>query len=225
LSGAPERTSAAVGPEPRSTEQSLSGEQSPSPDPPRVRRPPRVGRSLLIGCVIAAALAAVLFLGLGRSSSGSDAGAVVSVGSQAPGFTLPSLTGGPAVNLDALGPDLHRPVVLNFFASWCVPCQKETPLLARTAAEIRAKNSDIQFVGVDVADQPSNAIPFVERSGITYPVGNDADLRVTSGLYGLNGEPNTFFIAPDGEVLGHVIGAVTPSELTGWIHRLTNSTA
>ena len=56
------------------------------------------------------------------------------IGSTAPGFTLPSLTGGPPVDLDALGRDAHRPVVLNFFASWCAPCQKETPLLARTAA-------------------------------------------------------------------------------------------
>lgn len=184
-----------------------------------------MGRSLLIGCVIAAALAAFLFLGLGHSSGGSGSGAVVPIGSQAPGFTLPSLTGGPAVDLDALGEDHHRPVVLNFFASWCVPCEKETPLLARAAVQEQARGSDVQFVGVDVADQPSNAIPFVERNGITYPVGNDADLRVTSGLYGLNGEPNTFFIAADGEVLGHVIGAVTPSELQGWLHRLSTSAA
>lgn len=111
-------------------------------------------------------------------------------------------------------------MVLNFFASWCTPCQKETPRLAKTADAERARGSRDQFIGVDVADQPSDAIPFVHRTGITYPVANDADLRVTSALYGLNGEPNTFFIAADGRVIGHVIGAVNAPELQFWLRQL-----
>jgi cytochrome c biogenesis protein CcmG/thiol:disulfide interchange protein DsbE len=181
-------------------------------------------RALLIGSVVAAGLALFLFVGLGaKSGPGSGSGAVVGPGSVAPGFTLPSLTGGGPVDLAALGSDRHRPVVLNFFASWCEPCQKETPLLARTADAERAKGSVVQFVGVDVADPPSDALPFVRRTGITYPVGTDADLRVTSGLYGLNGEPNTFFIDASGHVIGHVIGAVTQPQLDAWLHRLAGS--
>jgi cytochrome c biogenesis protein CcmG, thiol:disulfide interchange protein DsbE len=195
--------------------------------PPAAQRPPpRRGRALAIGTVIAIGLGIFLFFGLGTrsnstgSGSSSDPGAIVPIGSRAPGFTLPSLTGGAPVDLDALGVKVHRPVVLNFFASWCTPCQKETPLLAKTADAERAKGSRVQFIGVDVADQPSDAIPFVHRTGITYPVANDADLRVTSGLYGLNGEPNTFFIAADGRVIGHVVGAVTAPELQSGIHQL-----
>ncbi len=185
---------------------------------------PRRLRALIIGVVIAAALAIILFVGLGTTSgTGPGSGPVVPVGALAPGFTLPALTGGGTVDLDALGRDRHRPVVLNFFASWCVPCQKETPLLAQTADAQRAKRSPIEFIGVDVADQPSAAIPFVHSNGVTYPVGNDADLKVTSGLYGLNGEPNTFFIDGSGYVLGHVIGAVTQPELQGWLHRLAGA--
>jgi len=189
------------------------------PTPP----PPRRLRALLIGTVIAAVLAVFLFVGLGTGSggSGSGSGPLVGVGSLAPGFTLPSVTGGKPVDLAALGSDRHRPVVLNFFASWCAPCQKETPLLARTADAERTKGSSVQFVGVDVADPPSDAVPFVEHSGITYPVAADAALRVTTSLYGLNGEPNTFFIDGTGHVLGHVIGAVTAAQLEGWLHRLT----
>jgi cytochrome c biogenesis protein CcmG, thiol:disulfide interchange protein DsbE len=185
---------------------------------------PRRLRALLIGSVIAAALAIFLFFGL-RTTSGSTpgSGAVVPIGSVAPAFTLPSLTGGPPVDLYVLGRDAHRPVVLNFFASWCTPCQKETPLLARSADAERAKGSVVRFVGVDVADQHANAIAFVDSSGITYPVATDADLTVTSGLYGLNGEPNTFFIDASGDVVGHVIGAVTPAQLQGWLHRLAGS--
>ncbi len=195
----------------------------PAPEAP-LRPPPRRGRALALGSVIAIGLAIFLFFGLGTGSNGSsgssDPGAIVPLGSKAPDFTLPSLTGGAPVDLDALGPGVHHPVVLNFFASWCGPCQKETPLLARTAEAERAKGSRIQFIGVDVADQPSEAIPFVHRSGIVYPVATDADLRVTSGLYGLNGEPNTFFIAADGRVVGHVLGAVTGPELHSWIRQL-----
>ena len=203
---------------------------TPAPAPGTPPAGPRKLRALVLGCVLAVALAVFLFVGLGTSSnsgsgagSGSGSGPVVGVGDLAPGFSLPSLTGGAAVSLDALGPDRHHPVVLNFFASWCIPCQKETPLLARTAAAEQAKGSPVQFIGVDVADKTSDALAFVHQSGITYPVGTDTELRVTSVLYGLNGEPNTFFIDASGHVLGHVIGAVSAVQLTQWLHRLAGA--
>ncbi len=127
------------------------------------------------------------------------------------------------MDLDALGVARHRPVVLNFFASWCAPCQEETPLLARTAAAAQARHSAVQFIGVDVADSAANAVPFVQRSGISYPVGTDATLRVAADLYGLNGEPSTFFIDSSGHVVDHVIGAVDQHQLDTWLHRLTTS--
>lgn len=203
---------------------SPDGGGDPPAAPSRASVSPRRLRSLLIGSTIALVLAVFLFVGLARKSgSGSDSGAVVGVGSVAPDFSLPSLTGGQPVDLDALGSDRQHPVVLNFFASWCVPCQQESPLLARTADAERAKGSTVQFVGVDVADQPADAIPFVEKVGINYPVGSDAQLRVTSGLYGLNGEPNTFFIDGTGHVIGHVLGALNSKELQQWLHRLAGA--
>jgi len=188
---------------------------------PSAARPPRRLRALLIGCVIAAGLGVFLFVGLGSTSNtGSGSGAVVAPGSIAPDFTLPSLTGGSAVQLARLGRDRHRPVVLNFFASWCGPCQQETPLLASTARAEQAKGATVQFVGVDVADQTTAALAFVRQTGIPYPVGVDADVRVTSGLYGLDAQPNTFFIDASGRVIGHAIGAVTAAQLDGWLRRL-----
>ncbi len=193
--------------------------------PPEVDRPvapgrPRMLRSLLIGSIIAIALALILLVGLGRHSGKGTAGPVVPVGSQAPDFTLPPLTGSVPVDLDALGKDLHHPVILNFFASWCTPCQKETPLLAKAAAAEQADGGPIRFVGVDVNDRPSDALPFVRKAGITYPVGMDQTFRVTSGLYGLYGLPQTFFIDADGRVVAHTIGAVDDADLQRWMKAL-----
>jgi cytochrome c biogenesis protein CcmG/thiol:disulfide interchange protein DsbE len=184
--------------------------------------PPRRLRAFLVGLVLAAALALFLFVGLGTTShpSGSGAGGVVPVGSVAPNFTLPSVVGGAPVDLFALGKHRHHPVVLNFFASWCIPCQKETPLLASTAQAEQAKGSVLQFVGVDAADKPTDAIPFIHQTGITYPVGQDATLQVSASVYGLNAEPNTFFIDESGVVVGHIIGPVSKTELDRWIHKL-----
>lgn len=200
--------------------------RSEATGPPPATRPPSGGprrlRALIIGTVVAVALAALLFRGLG-SASGPGSGPLVGVGSVAPTFTIPSLTGGTPVDLDALGEARHRPVVLNFFASWCVPCQKETPLLAETARAEQSKGSMVQFVGVDVGDPPANAVPFVRQSGIAYPVGADSTFQVTQALYGLNAEPNTFFVDATGRVIGRVIGGLTQAELDKWLHRLAGA--
>jgi cytochrome c biogenesis protein CcmG, thiol:disulfide interchange protein DsbE len=189
-------------------------------------RAPRRLRSLLIGTAIAAVLAVFLFVGLrsgSTSTSGSGADTVVPIGGVAPNFTLPALIGGGEVKLDSLGSARHRPVVLNFFASWCGPCQVETPLLAKTAAAEKAKGSSVQFVGVDVADKEADAVAFVDKSGIDYPVGVDKKAKVASLVYGLNGQPQTFFIDGTGHVVGHVIGAVTSPVLQQWLHRLAGA--
>jgi cytochrome c biogenesis protein CcmG/thiol:disulfide interchange protein DsbE len=203
------------------------GSDSPAPggsDTPPVpnalpQRPRRL-RSFVIGLIIAALLAVLLFVVLRPppSSNGSNLG--VNVGDPAPDFTLPRLGGGKPVNLDAIGVDRHKPVILNFFASWCGPCQAETPMLAQAAAAAKAAGSPVQFVGVDVNDPSSNALAFVHQTGVTYPVGADLTLKVTSVDYALNGQPNTFFIDATGHVLGSKLGALSATELQQWIKRL-----
>ena len=83
-------------------------------------------------------------------------------------FTLGQLGhGGQHVSLAAYA---GRPVIVNFFASWCGPCKKETPLLARFYAQHHGR---IQVIGIDSNDKTSNAVKFVTKVGVTYPVGVD----------------------------------------------------
>ncbi len=171
----------------------------------------RRARFLCLGLVAAGLLAFLLFgvIGTGTASSGG----VVPIGSTAPDFTLPALVGSTPVHLAALGRDRHRPVVLNFFASWCAPCRQETPLLAGVARTEQRGRSSVQFVGVDVGDSTANARAFVQQSGVDYPIGVDLDLNVTAGRYGLNGEPQTFFLDASGRVVAHKLGALDRSTL------------
>jgi len=185
----------------------------------------------MLGSGIAIVLAVVLFVGL-KPSAHTATGqlAVVDTGSTAPNFTQPDLLSTPAqplpaVDLDALGVDRHRPVVLNFYASWCTPCQEETPLFGATAAAEAAKGSPVQFVGVDVADTSANsatAVAFTRQAGVTYPVAVDPDFKV-AGAYGLFGLPDTIFINEEGVVIGRHLGALNAAELQGWLHRLAGA--
>jgi cytochrome c biogenesis protein CcmG, thiol:disulfide interchange protein DsbE len=188
----------------------------------RVR--PRRLRSFAVGCGVAAVVAVLLFAVLGTSAGGpgggsSPSGVGVGVGSEAPRFTLPRLGGGPPVSLAAIGHG--HPVVLNFFASWCPPCRAETPMLAATAAHLAATDSPVRVVGVDVQDPSGAAGAFVRSSGITYPVGADTNLHVAIDLYGLNGQPNTFFIDSRGVVERHVFGALTAATLADGVAAIT----
>ena len=183
-------------------------------------------RALLVGSVTALALIVLLLVGLGpHAPVGSPSGPVA--GRRRPGPRLhPPLpdrwsarssrcagSGSPPSG----GSQLLRLVV------HALP--QGDPTLARAAAAEQAKASSLQFVGVDVADKPTDALPFVEESGIAYPVGTDAALRVSANLYGLERRAQYLLhrqLGPGGGP--RLIGAVTPTQLDGWIHRLTGST-
>ncbi len=182
----------------------------------------RARRIALGGAILVAGAAVVVGVATGY---GTGSASPTIVGHVAPDFSLPRLGGGAPVHLDALGVDRRRPVVLNFFASWCGPCITETPLLARAAALQRAEGSPVQFVGVDVNDETAAALAFVRRAGINYPVGADHTLRVASGLYRLTGQPYTFFIDASGHIIGDHPGALTATQLRSWLLRLTPSAA
>ncbi len=108
-------------------------------------------------------------------------------------------------------------VVVNFFASWCVPCKEEAPALVRVWE--RYRTSDVVFVGVVYQDTPEAAKAFHERMGQTWPIGIDEAGRTSIG-FGVFGIPETYFIDKDGVIRGRHIGAIDEATLANGIETL-----
>lgn len=131
----------------------------------------------------------------------------------APTLTLPSLLD-PAQQV-TLSAYQGRPVIVNFFASWCHPCQKETPLLARYYATSRGK---VVVIGVDADDSAANARKFLAGKGVGYPVGFESTPAL-SDAYGVSeiGIPETFFLDARHRIVKRVIGGVTAKTLNAGV--------
>lgn len=152
--------------------------------------------------VFASLSPAVLFLAvLSVAVFRSDTKAIT--GNEAPSFEL-ELLGGDGVLTDE---DLRgTPVVVNFWASWCVPCREEAPMLERAWQEYR--DNGVVFLGVNIKDAESDALEFVRDFGITYPNVRDLDQSLTRD-FGIKGLPETFFIDHRWTFLGVVAGERT----------------
>ncbi len=171
--------------------------------PPLPPRRPRRRLAILLSAAAVLSVVAVLMLGGGRQPARPAAG-----------FSLGDVRGGP--ERVALEGRRGRPVVLNFFASWCVPCRKELPVLERAH---RRTTGGVAFIGVAVDDSRPAATEMLDRAGVSYPAGDDPD-KAVAGRYGLRGMPTTVFIGRDGRVVGRVEGTLTPVTLDRWLGRL-----
>ena len=121
--------------------------------------------------------------------------------------TLPCLKPGPAVDLSSLGG--RQPVLVNLWASWCLPCQREMPRLEQT---YRTYKGRLLILGVDTEDDPNSARSFLTAVHATYPQVVDADgaLRIQLHAVGL---PVTVLIRPDGSVGYRRLGELHPDDL------------
>ncbi len=108
-----------------------------------------------------------------------------------------------------------KPVVLNFWASWCPPCREEAPELAKLG---KRYGEDVEFIGVVTNDSQENAERFMKEFDITYE--NGLDRANIGGLYGLTGIPETFWIDRDGRIVDHWIGAISETDLETRVRRL-----
>lgn len=114
----------------------------------------------------------------------------------APDFTLTTYSGEEIALADLRG----QVVVVNFWASWCVPCRDEAPALESVWQAY--KDDGVMFIGIGYLDSEAKALEFMEEFGMTYP--NGADKRqVISDDYRITGVPETFIIDPEGNITFH----------------------
>jgi cytochrome c biogenesis protein CcmG, thiol:disulfide interchange protein DsbE len=171
-------------------------------------------RHKLVSALIAVCVAGSL---IGIALAGSGSGPHAQADPMAPAFRLPALAqSGQQVSL---GSYAGQPLIVNFFASWCSPCQQETPLLARF---YRDEHGRVAMVGLDENDTMSNALSFTRAKGVSYPVGFDPQLTAASA-YGVSGLPQTFFLDARHRIVDRVFGAVTQADLSKGIALATGS--
>jgi cytochrome c biogenesis protein CcmG, thiol:disulfide interchange protein DsbE len=110
-----------------------------------------------------------------------------------------------------LASDAGKPVIINFFASWCRPCQRETPLLANFYLSMHGR---VRVLGIDSNDETAAALRFVTKTGVRYPVGFDPFPAKTTISYGVLALPQTFFLNARHQIVMHVLGSLTMKDLT-----------
>lgn len=137
---------------------------------------------------------------------GSGGSAVAEIGAPAPDFTVDLLEGGSFSLSEHIAND-GRPLIINLWASWCVPCREEMPDLSAFAEE----NADIAIVGVAVEDQLEAARAFGAEIDPVYPLAfGDEAFDQTYPNFGL---PVTYFLDGDGDVTDVFNGILTPARL------------
>ncbi len=172
----------------------------------------------VVFAVLVLAFFAVLAFGLANRSSATGRSGMTRIGKPAPQFAMQLLGGGEFRLSDHEG----RPLVINFWASWCPPCRQESPAFERQWR--RYRDTGIQFVGVDIQDDVSDAEAYVREFGLTFPNGLDPDGKITID-YGVIGLPVTFFVGSSSIVEGRWVGAIPEEKLEEWVKTLVAASA
>ena len=167
---------------------------------------PEVGKGsarkwgVILAWVFVLGLLLVLGVGLIRTQEGP-----IGVGDRVPDLTLTTFDG-ELISFKDLAGDV---VVINFWASWCKPCEQEAAELEQ-AYQIY-KDEGVVFLGVDYVDTETEARQYLEKFGITYPNGPDLGTRI-SQAFRIRGVPETYIIGPDGRLAAVKIGPYTSLE-------------
>ena len=151
---------------------------------------------------------------IGTAALKSPPPPVLKTGTVAPEFSLPDLHGGNPVSLSAYR---GKPVIVNFFASWCPDCRQELGAMATIA---RTNKGQLAVVGVDSNETSAAAATrLLTATGATYPVAVDAQATVAS-RYLVQALPVSYFIDGSGKVVGAALGPQSVSALQRWEARL-----
>jgi cytochrome c biogenesis protein CcmG/thiol:disulfide interchange protein DsbE len=164
-------------------------------------------RVRLVAQGVAIGLVAMLFMLLAWSLLNDEGGNLAAAANRgqrpvAPDFTLERLDGNGEVQLSSLR---GKAVVLNVWASWCIPCKEEAPYLEQVWRANRDRG--LVVVGLDARDFRADARRFAKRFGLTFPLVYDGPGEELDG-YGITGFPETFVIDREGRVVEAFAGAV-----------------
>jgi cytochrome c biogenesis protein CcmG/thiol:disulfide interchange protein DsbE len=187
---------------------STAGEiATPTPvPPPRGRRPRHLIR--WIGGIVAVALVVVAIVLATRPSSQASQVESPLIGRAAPSLTGTTLEGGHF----SLAGERGRYVFVNFFASWCPPCQQEAPALEQFAFAQQRSATGADLVSVVFQDSDDAARQFVATVGATWPAVADPGGAIAND-FGVESPPTTFLVNPAGTVVGDLVGPVTAGQL------------
>jgi len=169
--------------------------------------PPRRHTARWIGGLVLLVSAALVALLATRPPAAATEVFTPLLGQSAPAITGTTVSGG---HFD-LAADRGRWVVVNFFASWCPPCQAEQPGLVTFAYHHRSP-ADAALVGVVYDDTTADARVFDRSAGATWPAVVDPGGQIAL-RYGVRGPPETFLISPAGMVVAHLDSAVSATDL------------
>lgn len=172
-----------------------------------------IARHKIISGIVAVLLIGVIAVSLATTGPGTQKSYPA-----AAAFSLPAL--GETGQHVSLSQYAGKPVIVNFWASWCSPCQQETPLLARWYKQQHGK---VVLLGLDENDSASAALKFAHAKGVTYPLGFDPNVTVAP-KYGVDALPQTFFLNAKHQIVDHVVGGVTMASLDKGL-ALMNSTS
>jgi cytochrome c biogenesis protein CcmG/thiol:disulfide interchange protein DsbE len=161
------------------------------------------------GLLVALPLLGVLFVNLGRDPHTMDSPLV---GRPAPSFIFTPVEGGAPITLQGLK---GRPVVLNFWATWCIPCLEEHGVLLEAAMRL---GSEVQFLGVVYEDDAAKVRSLLTERGKAYPSVLDEGGR-TAIAYGVYGVPETYFIDAAGTIVAKQVGPLDPQTLEAHLQK------
>lgn len=167
-------------------------------------------RILLLGLALIVPLLVVLFVGLGTNPNAIRSPLI---GQTAPLFALVDISSGERISLADLE---GKPAVVNFWATWCVPCYAEHPVLVDAAERLRG---EVVFVGVIYEDEDDKVRRFLARYGSAYPSLRDVDGK-TAIAYGVYGVPETFFIDREGQIVAKHEGALDYPKLSAYLAQM-----